>query len=59
GFCDACFTGSYPIEVPVDLRKGVLESSDLPDPSAHGMAQGPGLFADPMLPADDARRGAS
>jgi len=34
-------------------------AADLPDPSAHGLPQGPGLFADGMLPADDARRGAS
>jgi amidophosphoribosyltransferase len=28
GFCDACFTGSYPIPVPVSLTKGVLENDD-------------------------------
>ncbi len=28
GFCDACFTGEYPVEVPVDLRKDVLESGE-------------------------------
>jgi amidophosphoribosyltransferase len=26
GFCDACFTGDYPVEVPVTLRKHVLEA---------------------------------
>lgn len=25
GFCDACLTGNYPVEVPVDLTKYVLE----------------------------------
>jgi amidophosphoribosyltransferase len=25
GFCDACFTGNYPVEIPVSLRKSVLE----------------------------------
>ena len=25
GFCDACFTGQYPVPVPVTLRKHVLE----------------------------------
>jgi amidophosphoribosyltransferase len=25
GFCDACFTGHYPVAVPVTLRKHVLE----------------------------------
>jgi amidophosphoribosyltransferase len=32
GFCDACLTGRYPVEVPVDLTKGVLEP-DAPDPA--------------------------
>lgn len=27
GFCTACLTGDYPVEVPVALHKGVLESS--------------------------------
>ncbi|HUF32332.1 MAG TPA: amidophosphoribosyltransferase [Acidimicrobiales bacterium] len=30
GFCDACLTGRYPVEVPVTLRKGVLEGNDMP-----------------------------
>jgi amidophosphoribosyltransferase len=30
GFCDACFTGDYPVAVPVTLRKHVLE-----DPPVH------------------------
>ncbi len=25
GFCDACFTGNYPVDIPVSLGKGVLE----------------------------------
>jgi amidophosphoribosyltransferase len=25
GFCDACFTGRYPVDIPVSLGKGVLE----------------------------------
>jgi amidophosphoribosyltransferase len=28
GFCDACFTGDYPVEVPVNLRKHVLEQNE-------------------------------
>ncbi|HET6665440.1 MAG TPA: amidophosphoribosyltransferase [Acidimicrobiales bacterium] len=28
GFCHACFTGEYPVEVPVGLGKAVLESPD-------------------------------
>jgi amidophosphoribosyltransferase len=30
GFCDACLTGMYPVDVPVGLRKGVLEKNDMP-----------------------------
>jgi amidophosphoribosyltransferase len=30
GFCDACFTGSYPVEVPVTLHKHALESNQQP-----------------------------
>jgi len=28
GFCDACLTGNYPVDVPVELTKGVLEDAD-------------------------------
>jgi len=31
GFCDACFTGDYPVEIPVELRKHMLEK-DACDP---------------------------
>jgi amidophosphoribosyltransferase len=30
GFCDACFTGNYPVAVPVTLRKEVLEGNSMP-----------------------------
>ena len=30
GFCDACFTGRYPVEVPLTLRKHVLEDNEMP-----------------------------
>ena len=30
GFCDACFTGHYPVEVPLTLRKHVLEDNSMP-----------------------------
>jgi amidophosphoribosyltransferase len=30
GFCNACLTGDYPVDVPVALRKDVLESNDMP-----------------------------
>ena len=28
GFCDACLTGNYPVEIPVNLSKNVLEITD-------------------------------
>jgi amidophosphoribosyltransferase len=34
GFCDACFTGDYPVPVPVTLRKHVLEPDARP-PDRH------------------------
>jgi amidophosphoribosyltransferase len=30
GFCDACLTGAYPVDIPVNLSKGVLEVGDGP-----------------------------
>ncbi len=30
GFCSACLTGDYPVEVPVSLHRDVLESNDMP-----------------------------
>jgi amidophosphoribosyltransferase len=32
GFCDACLTGNYPVDVPVDLHKAVLEEQPEPPP---------------------------
>ena len=56
GFCAACFTGEYPVPVPVSLSKGVLEAT--PEaPSGIGAPVTSGLFAPAMLPADDARQG--
>ena len=34
GFCDACLTGNYPVQVPVGLRKSVLEKNDMPSGEA-------------------------
>jgi amidophosphoribosyltransferase len=34
GFCDACFTGHYPVEVPVTLGKHVLEEPAVALPGA-------------------------
>jgi amidophosphoribosyltransferase len=34
GFCDACFTGHYPVAVPVTLRKHVLEEPTVSTPGS-------------------------
>ncbi|MEO6627455.1 MAG: amidophosphoribosyltransferase [Aquihabitans sp.] len=57
GFCHACFTGNYPIDVPVNLTKGVLESAPEPPDGTGSPAVTDGLFASDLLPADDARQG--
>jgi amidophosphoribosyltransferase len=58
GFCDACFTGAYPIEVPVNLSKGVLDDAA---PAGAAFDEGSAtltlLFeSEGGLPADEARR---
>ncbi len=30
GFCDACLTGEYPVEIPVALQPRVIEGNDMP-----------------------------
>jgi amidophosphoribosyltransferase len=57
GFCDACFTGNYPIEVPVELNKGVLEVGAATR-IEHGSSDAASAVLDQpsLLPADDARR---
>jgi amidophosphoribosyltransferase len=53
GFCDACFTGNYPTEIPVELGKAVLEGElDIPSDSR-------GTFGgrSHVLPADEASAG--
>jgi amidophosphoribosyltransferase len=61
GFCDACLTGEYPIEVPVNLRKAVLEVDAVErdengTPIRREPAAGSQAFAtgDSLFPADDA-----
>jgi amidophosphoribosyltransferase len=34
GFCDACFSGDYPVDVPVTLRKHVLEEPSVQAPGS-------------------------
>jgi len=52
GFCDACLTGNYPVEIPEELGKHILE---LPSPNTTtttGLADT--LDVAPTLPAQDA-----
>jgi len=37
GFCDACLTGEYPVAVPVELSKTVLEDAEQPPSLAPGL----------------------
>ncbi len=58
GFCTACLTGDYPIEIPIELSKGVLElepKETVVEVPASRAAQ---LLLDDatVLPADDAAR---
>ena len=60
GFCDACLTGEYPVEVPVTLRKHVLEGTG-PAARRHDHADRAGRVEQPgdtLFPVDEARRGA-
>lgn len=59
GFCTACFSGEYPVEVPVNLRKGLLEKEACDSPEQVVAAEQPPLMnlVDGSLPADEARRG--
>jgi len=57
GFCDACFTGNYPIEVPVELNKGVLEAGAATRIERGSSVAASAVLDQPsLLPADDARR---
>ncbi len=57
GFCDACLTGHYPVEVPVTLTKEILESGMAAESTSLTL---PGMAVmsedDAMLPATDAAR---
>ena len=56
GFCDACLTGEYPIEIPVDLSKAVLEAG-MPAPKSAPAATADLLDSEAsLLPAEHAKR---
>jgi amidophosphoribosyltransferase len=59
GFCTACLTGEYPVEIPAELGKGVLEGGTVA--AAEGVTAAPAalLSADERaLPSDTVRTGA-
>ena len=54
GFCDACLTGTYPIDIPVNLSKGVLEVGD--GPAAERTVTVGGNAPEAELPTDATNR---
>ncbi len=59
GFCDACLTGNYPVEVPVSLSKAVLEKSGCMPARDAGSTLTLVFDEAAALPADAARQGPS
>jgi len=51
GFCDACLTGEYPVDVPVELSKSVLEDADAAAEPSAPLAPGLPGFESIMGPA--------
>ena len=54
GFCDACLTGTYPIDIPVNLSKGMLEVGD--GPAVERTVTVGGNAPEVELPTDAANR---
>jgi len=52
GFCDACLTGNYPVEIPTELGKHILELPSEASTATTGLADT--LEVAPSLPAQDA-----
>ena len=52
GFCDACLTGNYPVEIPAELGKHILELPSEASATTTGLADT--LEVAPTLPAQDA-----
>jgi len=60
GFCDACFTGNYPVAIPVELRKNVLEkdtSDPLGEPLDYPSTLLESIQGEAVLAADDTLSG--
>ncbi len=61
GFCDACFTGNYPVPIPVELRKDVLEkdtSDPLGEPLDYPATLLESIQGEAAMAADDTLSGA-
>jgi amidophosphoribosyltransferase len=54
GFCTACLTGDYPVEVPVSLHKSVLETA--PPSSSAGTSSAIATEADALFPTEEFQR---
>ena len=57
GFCDACFTGNYPVAIPVELRKNVLEKDTcdpLGEPLSYPSSLLDGIDGTAVVVADEA-----
>lgn len=52
GFCDACLTGNYPVAIPVELGKHILEMPSSAPATTNALADT--LDVAPTLPAQDA-----
>jgi amidophosphoribosyltransferase len=52
GFCDACLTGNYPVAIPVELGKHILEMPSSAPTTTNALADA--LDVAPTLPAQDA-----
>lgn len=50
GFCNACLTGEYPVEVPPDAGKGVLEGGEVRKPESQSLFQGATVIESPLIP---------
>ncbi|UDY34092.1 amidophosphoribosyltransferase [Dermatobacter hominis] len=58
GFCDACLTGTYPVEIPVEIGKAVLDGGAAPGEEEGVSEMGSVLLEDAgLLPSHDAAAG--
>lgn len=57
GFCNACLTGEYPVEIPVAAARGVLDDVGVPEPRLRGDADGAGDPTLSLIEGEDLRSG--